>query len=159
MIFKWQPKKTKFKRLQKGNLKKCRYKLSARTTQDGICGLIILQSRRLNLKQLELARRKISTVRRKREKQKIWTHCVTDVCVTAKPLGIRMGKGKGAVKYWTHKALAGKVIFHLSPRGVRRAKSALQKAQNILPIPTKMYINRQMRRKSIKFREKDNVVF
>jgi large subunit ribosomal protein L16 len=154
MIFNWQPRQTKFKRLHKGKIKKCRFKRSARTTQDGICGLIILKSMRLTVKQLEQARRKIMTVRKKKEKQKIWTRCVSDTAITAKPLGIRMGKGKGAIKYWVHKAVAGKIIFHLSPRALKRAKTALEKAKKILPIPTKIYVNRTMLRRRIKFKKK-----
>ena len=106
---------------------------------------------RLTLKQLEQARRKIVTVRKKREKQKLWSRCVTDTAVTAKPLGIRMGKGKGAIKYWVHKAVAGKVIFHLSPRALWRALAALKKAQKILPVPTKIYINRTMLKSPLEF--------
>jgi len=69
MIFRWQPKETKFKRLQKGCIKKCRFKITARITQEGICGLKILKSTRLTAKQLEQARRKILSVRKRKEKQ------------------------------------------------------------------------------------------
>lgn len=151
MIFRWQPKQTKFKRLQKGDLKKCRYKMTARGAQKGICGLRILKSTRLTVKQLEQARRKILTVRKKREKQTIWTRCQPDIPVTTKPLGIRMGKGKGTVEYWISRATAGKLIFVLSPRPIGRARAALRKAQKILPIPTKLYINRNLVKRRIRF--------
>ena len=71
MIYRWQPKQTKFKRLQKGNVKKCKFKLTSRVTQLGLCGLKILKSFRLTAKQLEQARRKILSVRKKKEKQLI----------------------------------------------------------------------------------------
>ncbi len=73
--------------------------MTSRTTQDGLCALKILKSTRLTAKQLEQARRKILTIRKRKEKQLIWTKCQPDIPVTSKPLGIRMGKGKGTVDY------------------------------------------------------------
>jgi large subunit ribosomal protein L16 len=85
--------------LHKGGVQKCQYKLSAGQLQQAAVGLRILKSGQLTAKQLEQMRRKIITVRKKKEKQKIWFRCIPDIPITAKPLGIRMGKGKGGIKY------------------------------------------------------------
>ena len=127
----WQPKKTKFKRLHKGTLNKCRYKKSAITTTQGVFGLKVLKSVRLNSKQLEQVRRKIISVRKKKEKQKIWFRCIPDIPVTAKPLGIRMGKGKGNIKYWTSRVPAGKIVFQLNIMKKKKAFKALRLAKKI----------------------------
>lgn len=152
MIYRWQPKQTKFKRLQKGGIKKCRFKPTSRTTQFGLYALKILKSTRLTAKQLEQVRRKILSVRKKKEKQLLWSKCQSDIPVTTKPLGIRMGKGKGTVEFWIAKAIAGKLIFHLTLKSKHRIKKALKRAQKILPIPTKVYINRNMIKKKFKFK-------
>jgi len=141
MLVQWQPKKTKFKRLHKGVILRCKYKLSSRVSQQGIFGLRVLKSTRFTGKQLEQARRRILTVRKKREKQKIWFRCIPDIPVTAKPLGIRMGKGKGNIKYWISRLPAGKIIFQLNYMDKVRAKKALILAKKVMPMPTKIYVN------------------
>lgn len=148
----WQPKKTKFKRLHKGTLKKCRYKKSCVTTTQGVFGLKVLKSVRLNSKQLEQVRRKIISVRKKKEKQKIWFRCIPDIPVTAKPLGIRMGKGKGNIKYWTARVPAGKIVFQLNMMKKKKAFKALRLAKKILPMPTKTYMNKYWLNNNVRFK-------
>jgi len=57
--------------LRKGVVQRCQYKASAGQLQQGIIGLRILKSGQLTAKQLEQTRRKMITVRKKKEKQKI----------------------------------------------------------------------------------------
>lgn len=144
----WQPKRTKFKRFHKGNVTKCRYRLSATKLHQGAYALRVLKSVRLTAKQLEQTRRKLVTVRKKREKQRIWFRCIPDVPVTAKPLGIRMGKGKGAIKYWTSRLPAGKIIFQLNFMSNKRSLKALYLAKKILPMPTKIEKNTALKKKT-----------
>lgn len=152
MLFVWQPKKTKFKRLQKGVVHRCRYKQSAIRSHQGVYGLRVLKSTRFTAKQLEQARRRILTIRKKREKQKIWFRCIPDVPITSKPLGIRMGKGKGNIKYWISRLSAGKIIFQLNYMHEWRARKALILAQKVLPMPTKIYINSSWKNNRRKFK-------
>lgn len=149
MLSQWQPKKTKFKRLQKGTIRKCEYRASALRMQQGSYGLRVLRSGRLTAKQLEQARRKISKIRKRKEKQFIWFRCIPDIQITAKPQGIRMGKGKGAVKYWISKLTAGKLIFHINWIQKRRALRVLKNAAQMLPVPTKIWTNKVLGKKKI----------
>jgi ribosomal protein L16/L10AE len=71
MITNLKPKKFKFKRLHKGKIKKCKYKSSARKTWQGAFGLKILKSSRLTANQIEQIKKKILTIRKKKEKQRI----------------------------------------------------------------------------------------
>jgi len=144
MLINWRPKQTKFKRLQKGIIKKCQYSFSATRVQQGAWGLRILRSGILTSKQLEQARRKIITFRKKKEKQKIWFYCIPDTPVTRKPLGIRMGKGKGAPKHWISKLLSGKIIMHLNFLSRKRSSKALRAVKKLLPVPTKVVANRAL---------------
>jgi large subunit ribosomal protein L16 len=151
MITTWQPKRTKFKRLHKGVVQKCQYKSSAVQLRQGVIGLRVLKSGRLTAKQLEQTRRKMITVRKKKEKQKIWFRCIPDVPVTAKPLGIRMGKGKGGIKYWISRLSAGKAIMQMNHMTQRRAIKALLLAKKMLPIPTKVLISKVSRKPATAF--------
>jgi len=142
MIIKWQPKRTKFKRLQKGTLRKCQYRLSAKYLQQGYAGLRILKSGRFTQKQLEQARRKIVTVRKRKEKQRLWFRCIPDIPITAKALGLRMGKGKGVIKYWSARLLAGKVILQINRMTRHRSVKALRLIKKVLPVPTKIVLGK-----------------
>lgn len=146
MLVNWQPKRTKFKRLQKGALQKCQFRLSVQSLQQGIAGLRVIKSGRLSIKQLEQSRRKLLTVRRKNEKQKLWMKCIADIPITAKALGLRMGKGKGVIKYWAARLFAGKIIFQVSHMKKSRELKALQLVRKLLPIPTKIVKNKVLRK-------------
>jgi len=125
--FRWYPKIAKFKRLHKGAIQRCEYRQSATRLQQGTFGLRVLKSGKLNAIQLEAARIQIAkTMKKKRVKlqgkaaklkskalkaklrvlrrknsvkSKLWLRSIPDIPITAKPLGIRMGKGKGVVNY------------------------------------------------------------
>jgi len=142
MQTKWQPKRSKFKRLHKGVIKKCQYRLSTKFVQQGYAGLRVLKSGRFTPKQLEQSRRKLLVVKKKKEKQRIWFKCVPDVPITCKALGLRMGKGKGAINYWSARLLAGKIMVQINHMTRRRSFKALSLIRKILPVPTKVVPNR-----------------
>jgi len=145
MLTNWKPNQTKFKRLQKGVIKKCQYSFSAMCLQQGSVGLRILKSGILTAKQLEQARRKIIRFRKKKHKQHIWFYCLPDIPITRKPLGIRMGKGKGSPKHWISRLTAGKTIMQLNYLVGNRSKKALSVVKKILPIPTKIVSTRLLK--------------
>ena len=59
--------------------------------------------------------------------------------ITAKPIEVRMGKGKGAVNYWAARIGGGTVLFELC--GVNRniAIAAFRTGGAKLPIKTKVF--------------------
>lgn len=142
MVFNWQPKNIKFKRLHKGRITKIEYRNSARQLFQGSFGLRILKSGRLSAKQLEQAKKKIISIRQKREKQKIWFNCLPDIPVTSKPLGVRMGKGKGTTDYWISRLTAGKMFLQINWMPSKKAKRGLYRASKVLPVPTKIVTNK-----------------
>jgi len=71
-----------------------------------------------------------------RKKEKLWIRCVPDVPITAKPIQIRMGKGKGNIDYWVYKLKAGKILFELSRMQEEKARRILQSAANKLGLPS-----------------------
>jgi large subunit ribosomal protein L16 len=127
------PKKTKFKKLQKGSLGSFERKITTTQLYYGLYGLKILKSSRLNSRQLEAARRQISKQLKKQEF--LWIRVIADIPVTKKPIEIRMGKGKGSVAYWIARAKAGQTIFELTCMLPKKAQTLLLNAAKKLSVP------------------------
>ena len=128
-----QPKRTKFKKLQKGHLKETEWKKSSTQLYYGVYGLKLLKPCRLDMKQLEAARRLISKHLTKYEY--LWIRATTDIPVTAKPNEVRMGKGKGNIDYWVARLKAGHVLFELTAMLPKKAYSLLITAAKKLSVP------------------------
>lgn len=58
------------------------------------------------------------------------------VPITKKPLGTRMGKGKGKVDHYVANVKAGKLMFEFSCDSETLAQEAFRQASNRLPIKT-----------------------
>ena len=57
--------------------------------------------------------------------------------ITSKPIGTRMGKGKGAPEYWVAVVKPGRVMFEIAGVPEETAREALRLAMNKLPNKTK----------------------
>jgi large subunit ribosomal protein L16 len=90
-----QPKKTKYRKVQKGKLSKFNYRSSQ--LNFGSIGLKAAQSGSISARQIEAARQAI--VRKINRKGKLWVRAFPTLPITAKPTEVRMGKGKGAVSH------------------------------------------------------------
>ena len=88
-----QPKRTKFRKQQKGRMKGN----AGRGNQlaFGTFGIKSLDSNFLTSRQIEAAR--IAATRFMKREGSIWIMIFPDKPITKKPLEVRMGKGKGAV--------------------------------------------------------------
>jgi len=127
-----QPKKTKFRKQQKGRMKGN----SERGNQlaFGSFGIKALEETWLTGRQIEAARQAI-TRRMKREGQ-LWIRVFPDKPVTKKPAEVRMGKGKGSVEYWVAQIQPGKVLFEMSGVPEELAAEAFALAAAKLPVST-----------------------
>ena len=128
-----QPKKTKFRRSQKGKMKgnaKRGYTLSF-----GSFGIKTLQEAWITGRQIEAARQAV-TRHMKREGQ-LWIRIFPDKPVTKKPAEVRMGKGKGAPEYFVARVTPGRILFEAEGVPAPIAKEALRLAAQKLPIATK----------------------
>ena len=67
----------------------------------------------------------------------VWIDIFPDKPVTTKPIGVRMGSGKGAVEYWVAVVKPGRVMFELGGVDEATAREALRLAANKLPIKCK----------------------
>ncbi len=134
---KFQPKKTKFKRLHKGRVKAQTYKKTNTNLIFGVWGLQLLKTVKLTGNQIEAARRMMSRSLKKNTRL-LWIRGLTDIPVTQKPKDMRMGKGKGPVQFWIMRIPAGKILFEISKLNSITAKHILKLAAKKLPCPTRI---------------------
>jgi large subunit ribosomal protein L16 len=99
-----QPKRTKFRRMQKGRVKGIAQR--GHTISFGSFALKSLEPGWIKSSQIEAARRAV-TRSMKREGQ-VWIRIFPDKPITKKPAEVRMGKGKGAPEYWVAAVKPGK---------------------------------------------------
>ena len=73
---------------------------------------------------------------------KLWIKIFPDKPVSSKPIGTRMGKGKGAPEYWIAVVKPGRVLFELSGVPEEVAREAMRLAAHKLPVKTKFVTRR-----------------
>lgn len=89
-----QPKKTKFRRQQKGSQKGNAQR--GNQLAFGSFGIKSLETKWITGRQIEAAR--IAVTRYMQRQGQIWIRIFPDKPITRKPADVRMGKGKGALK-------------------------------------------------------------
>ena len=129
------PKKIKFKKTKKGKLSKFEFK--SNKLKFGIIGLKSTKSGIITLKQLESARQAIA--RKTKRKAKIWIRIFTDLPITSKSTGVRMGKGKGNFNHWGAKVKNGTVLFEICGNDIPVILAALNTGKAKLPVKTKIF--------------------
>jgi len=133
-----QPKRTKFRKAQKGRMKG----ISLRGSQlsNGMFGIKSLDSKFITSRQIEAAR--IAATRYMKREGQLWIKIFPDKPITKKPLEVRMGKGKGAPEYFVAVVRPGRIMFEISGVPLDVAKEALRLAAQKLPVKTKFIIAR-----------------
>lgn len=128
-----QPKKTKFRKQQKGRIHG--NAKGGTALNFGSYGLKAMEPERITARQIEAARRAIQ--RHVKRSGRLWIRIFPDVPVTAKPAEVRMGKGKGSVDRWVAKVKPGRIMFEMDGVAEDLARSAFERAAAKLPIKTK----------------------
>jgi large subunit ribosomal protein L16 len=133
-----QPKRTKFRKMQKGRMKG----LATRGAElsFGSFGIKSLESTWITSRQIEAAR--IAVTRFMKREGQVWIRIFPDKPVTKKPAEVRMGKGKGAPEYWVAVVRPGRIIFEAEGVPIEVAKEAMRLAAQKLPIQTKFVVRR-----------------
>ncbi len=104
----------------------------------GSFGLKTLEEGWITSRQIEAAR--IAVTRYMKREGKVWIRIFPDKPVTAKPLEVRMGKGKGALSHYVAVVRPGRIMFECDGVPYEIAKEALRLAAQKLPVKTKMVI-------------------
>lgn len=106
------------------------------TVAFGEFGLVALEPKWITNRQIESCRVAMNRVF-KRE-GKIFIRIFPDKPITARPAGVRMGKGKGNVEGYVAVVKPGRVMFEVSGVSEELALAALRKATMKLPIACKV---------------------
>ena len=126
------PKKVKFRKQQKGRIRGLAGR--ATTVAFGEIGLKAMECGKLTSQQIEAAR--IAMMRHIKRGGKVFIRIFPDKTITAKPLEVRQGKGKGSPVGWCAPVQRGRMIYEIKGVDVELAKEALQRAAYKLPIKT-----------------------
>ncbi|MGR3490527.1 MAG: 50S ribosomal protein L16 [Shimia sp.] len=131
-----QPKRTKFRKAFKGRIHG--EAKGGSTLNFGTYGLKALEPERITARQIEAARRAMT--RQMKRQGRVWIRIFPDLPVTAKPIEVRMGKGKGSVDRWTAKVKPGRVMFEIDGVSEDVAREALRLAAMKLPIKSRVVV-------------------
>ena len=105
---------------------------------DGEYGIQAVTGALVTGNQIEAAR--IAMTRYIKRGGKVWIKIFPDKPLTAKPIGTRMGKGKGAPERWVAVVKPGRVMFEISGVSEEVAREALRLAMQKLPNKTKFVV-------------------
>ena len=133
-----QPKKTKFRRQQKGRIKGNAQR--GCELAFGNFGIKSLGTVWLTGRQIEAAR--VAVTRYMQRQGHVWIRVFPDKPITKKPLDVRMGKGKGNPEGFVVPLAPGRIIFEIDGVSYDVAKEALRLAAQKLPITTKLVVRR-----------------
>jgi len=134
-----QPKRTKYRKQFKGKNRGLAQR--GADVSFGEFGLKATTRGRLTARQIEAARRAMT--RHVKRGGKIWIRVFPDKPITAKPIEVRMGKGKGNVEYWVAEIKPGKVLYEMEGVSEEIAREAFRLAASKLPFGT-AFVTRQV---------------
>ena len=129
-----QPKRTKFRKAFKGRIHgeaKGGFLLNF-----GSFALKATEPERVSARQIEAARRAIT--RHMKRQGRVWIRIFPDLPVSAKPIEVRMGKGKGSTDYWAAKVKPGRIMFEIDGVNEEIAREALRLGAMKLPVTTRI---------------------
>ena len=135
-----QPKRTKYRKQFKGRIAGSAQR--GNFVAFGEYGLKATDRGRMTSREIEAARRAMT--RHVKRGGQIWIRVFPDIPVTAKPLEVRMGSGKGNVEFWVARVLPGKVLFEMEGISEADAREAFRLAASKLSLPT-VFVKRQVR--------------
>ena len=124
------PKKVKFRKTMKGNMRRKADKGS--DVSFGEYGLKAMEPGWITSRQIESAR--VAITRHAKKGCKLWIRLFPDKPITRKPAETRMGKGKGNPEFWVAVVKPGRVIYEVSGISEQLAKEAFELASKKLPI-------------------------
>ena len=128
------PKRVKHRKQFRGSM--AGKALRGNTICNGDFGLVALEPCWIKSNQIEAAR--IAMTRYTKRGGKVWIKIFLDKPVTVKPLGTRMGSGKGAVDRWVAVVKPGRVMFEIGGVSEEVAREALRLAMHKLPVKCKI---------------------
>ena len=133
------PKRVKYRRVHRGRMKGKATR--GNVVSNGEFGLQAMEPSWITSNQIESAR--IAMTRYIKRGGQVWIKIFPDKPVSQKPLGTRMGSGKGAPEYWVAVVKPGRVMFEISGVSEETAREAMRLAMHKLPIKCKFVTKEQ----------------
>ena len=133
-----QPKKTKYRRRQKGRMKGNAQR--GNQLAFGSFGIKTLEQSWITGRQIEAMRQAV--VRHMKREGQIWIRIFPDKPITKKPAEVRMGKGKGAPEGFVAPVTPGRIIIEVDGVPYEVAREALRLGSQKLPVKTRFIIRR-----------------
>ena len=133
-----QPKRTKFRRQQKGRAKGIAHR--GDQLAFGSFGIKVLGTKWITGRQIEAAR--IAVTRYMQRQAQIWIRVFPDKPITKKPADVRMGKGKGNPEGFVASVTPGRILIEVEGVPFEVAKEALRLGAQKLPVTTKFIVRR-----------------
>lgn len=129
-----QPKKTKYRKMQKGRMKG--HETRGVDFEFGSYAIKAMEPGWITSRQIEAARRAMT--REIKRGGNVWIKIFPDKPITAKPAETRMGSGKGNLEYWVAVVKPNRFLFELEYFDRNTAVHALELAAQKLPIKVKI---------------------
>lgn len=127
-----QPKKSKYRRTFRGKNRGVAQR--GTTVAFGEYGLQATTRGWVSARQIEAARKKITFMTKRAGKY--WIRVFPHKPITKKPVGVKMGSGKGPIDQYVAVVKPGEVLFELAGVTPEIAKEALKKAGHKLSVQT-----------------------
>ncbi|HON18314.1 MAG TPA: 50S ribosomal protein L16 [Salinivirgaceae bacterium] len=131
-----QPKKTKYRRQQKGRMKGNAQR--GNQLAFGSFGIKTLENAWIDGRQIEAAR--VAVTRYMQRQGQIWIRIFPDKPFTRKPAEVRMGKGKGNPEGFVAPVTPGRILIEAEGVPMAVAREALRLAAQKLPVKTKFIV-------------------
>ena len=128
------PKRTKYRRPH--ILKYEGHAKGGTEVNFGEYGLQATEGGWISDKQIEAAR--VCMARYTRRAGQVWIRIFPQLCKTKRPIGLRMGSGKGSPDNWVAVVKEGKVMFEIGGINEADARKALSLASYKLPVGCKI---------------------
>ncbi len=129
-----QPKRTKFRKQQKGRVRGKATRGSDLSFGD--FGLQAVEGGRITARQIEAAR--VAMTRHAKRGGKIWIRVFPDKPVSKRPPETRMGKGKGNPEFWIARVRAGRMLYEMEGVTPALAREAMRLASHKLSLRTRV---------------------
>ena len=128
------PKRTKHRKQFRGSM--AGKATRGNKISNGEYGIVAMEPAWIKSNQIEAAR--VAMTRYVKRTGKVWIKIFPDKPYTSKPIGVRMGKGKGNVEGWVAVVKPGRVMFEIAGVPEEVAKEALRLATHKLPVKCKI---------------------
>ncbi|MBI1952141.1 50S ribosomal protein L16 [Candidatus Saccharibacteria bacterium] len=135
------PSRSKYRKVRKGRV----HGGSATSLNElayGRYGLVSKQSDRISSRQIEAARQAMT--RYVKRGGQIWIRIFPHTPVSQKPLGTKMGGGKGNPEFFVSKVKPGTIMFEMDGVSEEIAREAMRLASHKLPVDTLFMVKEEL---------------